>query len=116
MAQITAAMVKKLRDMTGSPMMESKKALVEADGDIDLAIDIMRKNGLAAAAKKAGRATNEGTIAARITEDGRTGALVEVTCETDFVASNPKFTDFAAKVAETVIATKPADLDARHGR
>lgn len=112
MAQITAAMVKKLRDMTGSPMMESKKALVEADGDIDLAIDIMRKNGLAAAAKKAGRATNEGTIAARITEDGRTGALVEVTCETDFVASNPKFTDFAAKVAETVIATKPADLDA----
>ena len=112
MAQITAAMVKQLREMTDSPMMECKKALVEADGDIDAAVDIMRKNGLAAAAKKAGRATNEGTIAAYITEDGKSGALVEVSCETDFVASNPKFTGFAAEVAKTVVASKPADAEA----
>lgn len=112
MAQITAAMVKQLRELTDSPMMECKKALVEADGDIEAAVDIMRKNGLAAAAKKAGRATNEGAIAAYITEDGRTGALVEISCETDFVASNPKFTGFATKVAETVVAAQPADLEA----
>ena len=112
MAQITAAMVKQLRELTDSPMMECKKALVEADGDIQAAIDIMRKNGLAAAAKKAGRATNEGTIAAYISEDGKSGALVELSCETDFVASNPKFTGFAAKLAETVVKESPADVDA----
>ncbi|QWT17036.1 translation elongation factor Ts [Collinsella sp. zg1085] len=112
MAQITAAMVKELRELTDSPMMECKKALVEADGDIQAAVDIMRKNGLAAAAKKAGRATNEGTIGAFISEDGQTGALVEISCETDFVASNPKFTNFAIAVAELVVRENPADLDA----
>ena len=112
MAQITAAMVKQLREMTDSPMMECKKALVEADGDIDAAIDIMRKNGLAAAAKKAGRATNEGTIGAFITEDGRTGALVEVSCETDFVATNPKFTGFAADLAKVAVENAVSDVDA----
>ena len=99
MAQITAALVKQLREMTDSPMMECKKALVEADGDIDAAVDVLRKNGLAAAAKKAGRETNEGAIGAFISEDGREGALVEVSCETDFVASNPKFTGFANDLA-----------------
>ena len=112
MAQITAAMVKELREMTDSPMMECKKALVEADGDMNAAVDILRKNGLAAAAKKAGRETNEGAVGAYVSADGRGGALVEVACETDFVGSNPKFTGFAANVAEIAAANEPADVDA----
>ncbi len=112
MANITAAMVKELREMTDSPMMECKKALVEADGDMDAAVDILRKNGLAAAAKKAGRATNEGAVGAWVSEDGRMGALADVACETDFVGSNPKFTGFATKLAEVVAVNDPADVDA----
>lgn len=112
MAQITAAMVKELREMTDSPMMECKKALVEADGDMDAAVDILRKNGLAAAAKKAGRATNEGAVGAYVSEDGTEGALAELACETDFVGSNPKFTGFAAGVAEAAAKTCPADVEA----
>ena len=112
MAQVTAQMVKQLREMTDSPMMECKKALVEADGDMDAAVDILRKNGLAAAAKKAGRATNEGAIGAFVSEDGTAGALVEVSCETDFVASNPKVTGFACKLAQTVAENGYADVDA----
>ena len=96
MAQITAAMVKQLREMTDSPMMECKKALVEADGDMDAAVDVLRKNGLAKAAKKAGRETNEGAVAAFVSEDGKSGALLELSCETDFVGSNAKFTGFAS--------------------
>ena len=112
MAQITAAMVKQLREMTDSPMMECKKALVEADGDMDVAVDVLRKNGLAKAAKKAGRETNEGAVAAFVSEDGKSGALLELSCETDFVGSNAKFTGFASKVAEVVATTEPADVDA----
>ena len=112
MAQITAAMVKELREMTDSPMMECKKALVEADGDMDAAGDLLRKNGLAAAAKKAGRATNEGAVGAYVSEDSRMGALVEVACETDFVGSNPKFTGFASGVAKVVAEKEPADVEA----
>ena len=112
MAQITAAMVKQLREMTDSPMMECKKALVEADGDMDAAVDVLRKNGLAKAAKKAGRETNEGAVAAFVSEDGKSGALLELSCETDFVGSNAKFTGFASKVAEVVASTEPADVDA----
>ena len=111
MAQITAAMVKELREMTGSGMMECKKALVEAEGDMDAAVDIMRKKGLAAAAKKAGRATNEGAVNAFVSEDAKTGALVEVSCETDFVASNPKFTGFIADVAKVAAEAKPATVE-----
>ena len=111
MAQITAAMVKELREMTGSGMMECKKALVEAEGDMDAAVDIMRKKGLAAAAKKAGRATNEGAVNAFVAEDAKTGALVEVSCETDFVASNPKFTGFIADVAKVAAEAKPATVE-----
>ena len=111
MAQITAAMVKELREMTGSGMMECKKALVEAEGDMDAAVDIMRKKGLAAAAKKAGRATNEGAVNAFVSEDAQTGALVEVSCETDFVASNPKFTGFIADVAKVAAEAKPATVE-----
>lgn len=112
MAQVTAALVKELREMTGAGMMECKKALVEADGDLDKAVDVLRTAGLAAAAKKAGRATNEGTVMALVSEDGKTGALVELNCETDFVAMNEKFTALAARIAEGVIAHDPADLDA----
>ena len=111
MDQITAAMVKELREMTGSGMMECKKALVEAEGDMDAAVDIMRKKGLAAAAKKAGRATNEGAVNAFVSEDAKTGALVEVSCETDFVASNPKFTGFIADVAKVAAEAKPATVE-----
>ena len=111
MAQITAAMVKELREMTGSGMMECKKALVEAEGDMDAAVDIMRKKGLAAAAKKAGRATNEGAVNAFVSEDAKTGALVEVSCETDFVASNPKFTGFIADVAKVAAEAKSATVE-----
>ena len=98
--------------MTDSPMMECKKDLVEADGDMDAAVDVLRKNGLAKAAKKAGRETNEGAVAAFVSEDGKTGALLELSCETDFVGSNAKFTGFASKVAEVVATTEPADVDA----
>lgn len=112
MAQITAALVKELREMTGAGMMECKKALVESDGDLDKAVDVLRTAGLAAAAKKAGRATNEGTVMALVSEDGTTGALVELDCETDFVAMNEKFTAVAKRIAQGVIDSAPADLDA----
>ncbi|MCI1665326.1 MAG: translation elongation factor Ts [Atopobiaceae bacterium] len=112
MAQITAALVKQLREMTDSPMMECKKALVEAEGDIEKAVDVLRTMGMAKAVKKAGRETNEGTIGVFVSEDGHDGALVEVTCETDFVGTNPKFTGFAKKLAEVVAASDPADVDA----
>ena len=115
MAQVTAALVKQLREMTDSPMMECKKALVEADGDIEKAVDVLRTRGLAAAAKKAGRETNEGTIGAFISADKKTGALVEVNCETDFVGTNPKFTGFARDLAEVAATAAPADLEAFMG-
>lgn len=112
MAKITAAMVKELRNMTDSPMMECKKALVEAEGDIEKAIDVLRTMGLAKAVKRAGRDTNEGTIAANVAADGKAGTLLELTCETDFVGSNAKFTEFAAELAEVVTNLAPADVDA----
>ena len=112
MAAITASMVKELREMTDAGMMECKKALVEADGDMEKAVDVLRTRGLAAAAKKAGRATNEGAIGAYVSEDGKLAALVEVACETDFVGSNPKFTGFAAKLAEVVATTEPESVEA----
>ena len=112
MAKVTAAMVKQLRDMTDSPMMECKKALVEAEGDIEKAVDVLRTMGLAKAVKRAGRDTNEGTIAAYVSEDGKTGTLLELTCETDFVGSNAKFTGFAEELAEVVTKLAPADVEA----
>lgn len=112
MAQITAALVKQLREMTDSPMMECKKALVEADGDIEKAVDVLRTMGLAKAVKRAGRDTNEGTIAAFISDDGKVGALVELTCETDFVGTNAKFRAFALELAKVAAECAPADLAA----
>ena len=108
---ITAAMVKELREMTGAGMMECKKALTEAEGDMDKAVDVLRTRGLAAVAKKAGRATNEGTVMALVSEDGKTGAVVELNCETDFVGMNEKFKAYAEKIARAALAAKPADLD-----
>lgn len=112
MAEITAALVKELREMTGAGMMECKKALTEAEGDIDKAVDVLRTHGLAAAAKKAGRATNEGMVMALVSENGQAGALVELNCETDFVGMNEKFHAYAEKIANAVIANQPADMDA----
>ena len=112
MATVTAALVKQLRDMTDSPMMECKKALVEAEGDIDKAVDVLRTMGLAKAIKRAGRDTNEGTIACFVSDDAKVGALVELTCETDFVGSNAKFRGFAKSLAEAVAENDPADVEA----
>jgi len=112
MAQVSAALVKQLREMTDSPMMECKKALVEADGDIEKAVDILRTMGVAKAVKRAGRDTNEGTIAIYISDDSKTGAILELTCETDFVGTNPKFTGFATDLAKVVAEFNPSDVDA----
>ena len=111
MAEITAALVKQLRDMTSSPMMECKKALVEAEGDIEKAVDILRTMGVAKAVKRAGRDTNEGTIATFISPDGKTGAILELSCETDFVGTNPQFTGFAGDLAAVVVESNPADVE-----
>lgn len=112
MAQVSAAMVKELREMTGAGMMECKKALVEADGDMDKAVDVLRTAGLASVAKKAGRATNEGAVVALVSDDAHVGALVELNCETDFVGMNEKFRAYAEKIAKAVLESAPADLDA----
>jgi elongation factor Ts len=112
MAEITASQVKELRECTGAGMMECKKALVESGGDMDQAVDILRTRGLAALAKKAGRATNEGAIAASTSADGTVAALVELNCETDFVARNAEFVTFAQTLADTVVSAAPADVTA----
>ncbi len=109
MAEVTASMVKELRECTGAGMMECKKALTEANGDLDAAVDILRTRGLAALAKKAGRATNEGAIAAAVNSSGTAAALVELNCETDFVARNSEFQAFVQMLAETVLEAAPAD-------
>ena len=112
MAAITAAMVKELREMTDAGMMECKKALVEADGDMDKAVDVLRTRGLAAAAKKVGRATNEGTVMAIVSDDATKGAVVELNCETDFVGMNEKFKGYAEKIARAAIAANVEDVEA----
>lgn len=109
---ITAAQVKELRERTGSGMMECKKALVDADGDMDAAIDALRKTGLAKADKKAARVAAEGLVVIEVADDNRTAAIVEVNCETDFVAKKDDFQDFAAAIAKRVLLDDPADLDA----
>jgi elongation factor Ts len=111
MAEITASMVKELRECTGAGMMECKKALSESGGDLDAAVDILRTRGLAALAKKAGRATNEGVVAAFVSADSKVGVLVEVNSETDFVGRNAEFTGFAAEVAEHIAAETPTDVE-----
>lgn len=112
MSGITAALVKELRERTGAGMMECKKALVEANGDIELAIDNMRKSGQAKAAKKAGRVAAEGVILAEVFADGKSGALIELNCETDFVAKDAGFLAFGKEVLASVVADKNADIEA----
>jgi elongation factor Ts len=105
--EITAEMVKKLRDLTGAGMMECKKALVEAKGNMDEAVTILRKQGLAQATKKAGRSTNEGLIGHYIHMGGKIGVLVEVNCESDFVARTDDFQNLAREIAMHIAAAKP---------
>jgi len=109
---ITAALVKELRERTGSGMMECKKALVAADGDIELAVEEMRKAGLAKADKKADRVAAEGVIAIEVSKDGKNAIMLEVNSETDFVAKADDFVDFVNEVAQKALASQPADLDA----
>jgi elongation factor Ts len=108
---VTADAVKALRERTGAGMMECKKALVEANGDLEAAAEAMRKSGLAKADKKAGRVAAEGVVAIERSADGRAAALVEVNSETDFVAREKDFQGFAHEVAKLALAAKPADLD-----
>ena len=112
MTTISASLVKDLRERTGSGMMECKKALVETGGDIEAAIEYMRKNGMAKADKKAGRVAAEGQIGVAVSDDGHIAAMVEVNSETDFVAKNPDFAGFVQAVADRVLADNPADMDA----
>ena len=112
---ISASLVKELRERTGSGMMECKKALVETDGDIEAAIEQMRKSGLAKADKKADRVAAEGQVAIAISDDRKTAAMVEINSETDFVSKGDDFTGFAQGMAERILADDPADLDAVNG-
>ncbi|MCC7413880.1 MAG: elongation factor Ts, partial [Gammaproteobacteria bacterium] len=110
--EITAALVKELRERTGAGMMECKKALTENAGDIEAAIEHMRKTGIAKAAKKAGRVAAEGVILVAAADDGSRAVIVEVNCETDFVAKDDNFRAFAATVAQTALAGQPASVEA----
>lgn len=112
MAAFTAKDVQALREKTGAGMMECKKALVEADGDMDKAIDVLRERGLAAATKKASRIAAEGAVLAYYDDDKKVGVLVEVNSETDFVAKNEKFKALVLGVAKTIVNENPADVEA----
>ncbi len=115
MAEITATMVKELREATGLGMMECKKALTETSGDFKAAEELLRIKSGAKASKAASRVTAEGVVALHISADGKTGAIVEVNCETDFVAKNDDFLAFAKNLAQTVTEHKPADVAALAG-
>lgn len=110
--QITASLVKELRERTGAGMMECKRALTESNGDIEAAIEAMRKSGAAKAVKKAGRIAAEGQVVAVQSVDGQTAVLLEVNCETDFVGKDENFGGFVAMVAERTLGENPADIDA----
>lgn len=112
MAEITAAMVKELRETTGAGMMDCKKALMETDGDKQKAIDYLREKGIAKAAKKADRVAAEGAVGTFVDEAAKVGVLVEVNCETDFVAKTDRFHALVDKVAAHIAAENPADMEA----
>ena len=112
MAAVTANMVKELRERTSAGMMDCKKALVESDGDMEKAIEWLREKGLSQAAKKASRIAAEGAVAQYVSEDGSVGVIVEVNCETDFVANTDNFKNFANSVAKHIAQANPADVDA----
>ncbi|QIB69027.1 elongation factor Ts [Aminipila butyrica] len=109
---VTAQMVKELREMTGAGMMDCKKVLVEADGDMDKAVDLLREKGLAKAAKKAGRVASEGLVKFAFSEDARRAAIIEVNSETDFVAKNDEFVDFVATLAGMALNAADESLEA----
>ena len=111
MAAVTSAMVKELRERTSAGMMDCKKALVESDGDMEKAIEWLREKGLSQAAKKASRIAAEGVVAQYISEDGTVGVIVEVNCETDFVAKTDNFVNFCNNVAKHIAKANPADVD-----
>jgi len=108
---VSAQQVKELRDKTGAGMIDCKKALEDSNGDLEVAIDILRKKGAAVAAKRAERAANEGVVLTKIYNDGKSAAMVEVNCETDFVAKNEDFVSFANLALEAVVANHPSDVD-----
>ena len=112
MAEISAKLVKELREKTGTGMMDCKEALVASDGDMTKAVEILRKKGLATAQKRAGRATSEGTLAAYIHVGGKLGVMVEVNSETDFVAKNEQFQEFAKNIAMHIAASNPLGIRA----
>lgn len=109
---ISASQVKELRDKTGAGMMDCKKALTEANGDFEKAIEILRKKGASVAAKRAERTANEGTILTKLLDGGKTGVMVEVNCETDFVANSDDFVNFGKMVLDVVCSQKPTDVEA----
>jgi len=111
MAQISAEMVKELREATGSGIMDCKRVLAEAEGDFDTAVDLLRKKGLAKAAKRAGRSTSEGMICSYIHTGAKLGVLVEINCESDFVAKTEDFQTFAKNIAMHIAAANPAGLN-----
>jgi len=111
MANITAKMVKDLREKTGAGMMDCKKALVEANGDLEKAIEVLRKNGLASADKKGSRNAAEGVVNVTVSDDYKTATISEINCETDFVAKNSDFQNFVTETTEQIQKTEPADVD-----
>ena len=108
---VTASLVKELREKTGAGMMDCKKVLTETDGDMEKAIELLRERGIAKAAKKSGRIAAEGLVEAYISEDGKTGAIVEVNSETDFVGKNEEFKTFVMNVAKQIVEKKPNDVE-----
>jgi elongation factor Ts len=110
MSDVSATMVKSLREKTGAGIMDCKAALTECGGDLEKAIDFLRKKGIATAAKRAGRATSEGTVQSYIHMGGKIGVLVEVNCETDFVAKTDDFNAFAKNIAMHIAATSPVGI------
>ncbi len=108
---VTASLVKELREKTGAGMMDCKKVLTETDGDMEKAIELLRERGIAKAAKKSGRVAAEGLVEAVVSEDGKTGAIIEVNSETDFVAKNEEFKTFVNDVAKQVLETNPKDVE-----
>lgn len=110
MTAVSANDVKTLREMTGVGFMDCKKALAETNGDLDAAVKLLREKGMAKAAKRAGRATTEGLVLTRVAADGRSAAVVEIACETDFVARNPEFQELARNVADLALAHKAASV------
>lgn len=112
MAEISAEMVKDLRAKTGAGIMDCKQALGETDGDLEKAVDFLRKKGLASAAKKSGRSTSEGRVTSYIHTGGRIGVLVEINCETDFVANTDDFIEFGKNIAMHIAAASPVALQA----